>query len=274
MDLSQVKLIATDMDGTLLNSESQVSDRFFELFEELEKHDIHFVAASGRQYHSIVAKLQNIRDNITIIAENGAITRRREEELLITPLPGHIINETVSLLRSVEDAYIVLCGKERAYIETDNTAFLDMFKEYYYEYAQVPDLTEIKDDEPLKIAVYSFDGSEKNIYPHVRHLEDSLQVKVSGENWLDLSSMDANKGHALQELQKLLGIKKEETLVFGDYNNDLEMMEQAYFSYAMKNAHPNVLNTARYQTLSNDENGVEHILKKLLEAKKLTVTRP
>ncbi|MBC9796944.1 HAD family hydrolase [Sinomicrobium weinanense] len=272
MDLSQVKLIATDMDGTLLNSKSQVSDRFFELFEELRKHDIHFVAASGRQHHSIVKKLQSIRDNITIIAENGAITRQQEKELLVTPLPGHIVNETVSLLRPIEDAYIVLCGKERAYIETDNTAFENMFKEYYYEYTRVPDLTEIKDDKALKIAVYSFEGSEKNIYPHVRHLESSLQIKVSGENWLDVSSMDANKGHALQELQKLLKVKKEETLVFGDYNNDLEMMEQAYFSYAMKNAHPNVLNAARFQTLSNDEHGVEHILEKLLEARKMAVT--
>ncbi|UGU15061.1 HAD family hydrolase [Sinomicrobium kalidii] len=271
MDLSQVKLIATDMDGTLLNSESRVSNRFFELFEELNRHGISFVAASGRQYHSIVAKLESIRDDITIIAENGAITKRRDKDLLVTPLPGHIIKETVSLLRPVEDAYMVLCGKKRAYIDTDNPAFENMFREYYYEYAKVPDLTQVTDDEPLKIAIYSFGGSEKNIYPHVRHLEGSLQVKVSGENWLDLSSPDANKGHALQQLQEQLQITREETLVFGDYNNDLEMMDRAYFSYAMKNAHPNVLNAARYQTLSNDENGVEHILEKLLNARKAAI---
>ncbi|MGS2740136.1 HAD family hydrolase [Sinomicrobium sp. M5D2P17] len=272
MNLSEVKLIATDMDGTLLNSESRVSDRFFELFEELKQHHIHFVAASGRQYHSIADKLLPIKDDITIIAENGAIAKQRDEELLVTPLPVSVVKNTVSLVRPLEDAYIVICGRDQAYIETNNIAFHDMFREYYHEYTKVPDLNDIKGDEFLKIAIYSFGGSEKNIYPHVRHLEETLQVKVSGEYWLDISSPDANKGHALKLLQEKLNVTKEETLVFGDYNNDLEMMEQAYFSYAMENAHPNVLNAARYKTLSNDNNGVEHILEKLLEAKKMAVS--
>ncbi|MGS2762318.1 HAD family hydrolase [Sinomicrobium sp. M5D2P9] len=271
MDLSQIKLIATDMDGTLLNSESNVSDRFFKIFEELKQHHIHFVAASGRQYHSIVDKLRPITDDITIIAENGAIAKQREKELLVTPLSVSVVKDTISLIRPLQDAYIVICGKDRAYIETDNTAFQNMFREYYHEYTKVSDLNDVTGDEFLKIAIYSFGGSERNIYPHVRHLERSLQVKVSGEYWLDISSPDANKGHALKLLQDKLKVTKEETLVFGDYNNDLEMMEQAYFSYAMENAHPNVLKAARYKTLSNDNNGVEHILEKLLEAKKMTV---
>ena len=56
-------------------------------------------------------------------------------------------------------------------------------------------------------------------------------------------------------------------MVFGDYNNDLEMLELAYFSYAMENAHPNVKKAARFQTNSNNEEGVEMILEQLLSAK-------
>ncbi|SFW14197.1 hypothetical protein SAMN02927921_00230 [Sinomicrobium oceani] len=273
MDLSGIKLIATDMDGTLLNSESIVSERFFRIFEELRQHDIHFVAASGRQYHSIVDKLRPITDDITIIAENGAIAKQREKEILITPLPVSVIKDTIELLKPLDDAYMVVCGKERAYIRPGNTAFENMFREYYHEYTTVSDLGNIRNDEFLKIAIYSFGGSEKTIYPHVKHLEKTLQVKVSGEFWLDISSPEANKGHALQLLQEQLGIGKEETMVFGDYNNDLEMMEQSYFSFAMENAHPNVLGKARFKTLSNDNNGVEHILEKLLEAKKVGIAR-
>lgn len=69
-------------------------------------------------------------------------------------------------------------------------------------------------------------------------------------------------------MQQLLGITKEETLVLGDYNNDLEMMEQAHFSYAMENAHPNVTKAARYSTKSNTEEGVEEVLEELIMAKK------
>ena len=76
--------------------------------------------------------------------------------------------------------------------------------------------------------------------------------------------MNANKGYALKHLQEKYGIGRQETLVFGDYNNDLEMLAMADLSFAMANAHPNVTAAANYRTKSNDENGVEDILEKLL----------
>jgi hypothetical protein len=95
-----------------------------------------------------------------------------------------------------------------------------------------------------------------------------MQVIVSGEHWLDISHNNANKGYALNILQHQLGITKEETMVFGDYNNDLKMLELADFSYAMENAHQNVKNVAKYQTKSNDEQGVEFILEQLINSRK------
>ena len=142
-----------------------------------------------------------------------------------------------------------------------------MFSEYYSEYEIVDDLTKVSGDDFFKIAVYHFESSEDFIYPIVKHFESEMQVKVSGQNWLDLSHNNANKGFALHMLQTKMGITKEETMVFGDYNNDLEMLELAHFSYAMENAHPNVKKIARFQTKSNNEEGVEFILKQLLLAK-------
>ncbi len=69
-------------------------------------------------------------------------------------------------------------------------------------------------------------------------------------------------------LQNQLNILKEETMVFGDYNNDLKMLELADFSFAMENAHPNVKNVANYQTKSNDEQGVEFILEQVIKSRK------
>ena len=121
--------------------------------------------------------------------------------------------------------------------------------------------------EVMKIAVYHHQGSEEHIYPHVKHLEGDLKVKVSGEFWVDVSHPDANKGHALELIQRELGIGAHETLVFGDYNNDLEMLALSDFSYAMANAHPNVLKAANYTTLSNDQYGVEIVLEELIRSK-------
>lgn len=270
MDLSKVRLVVTDMDGTLLNNKSQVSTNFFKLFSQLKKHNIHFVAASGRQYYSIANKLHTIKDEIFIVAENGGLTTSKSQELFSVNLPQKKVHDILPILRNLESVYAVLCGKKSAYIETRNERFISKFNEYYTTYKIVDDLAAVKDDEFFKIAIYHFESSEKYIYPVVKHLEDELQVNISGENWLDISSPDANKGNAINLIQTKLGISKDETMVFGDYNNDLEMLERGYFSYAMENAHSNVRKAARFKTKSNDEEGVEFILEKLLRAKELT----
>ncbi|UNY97498.1 HAD family hydrolase [Zhouia spongiae] len=267
MDLSGVRLVVSDMDGTLLNSEGKVSERFFELYHELKKHNIHFAAASGRQYHSITDKLAKIAEDITIIAENGGVAKQNGNELLVTHLPKEKIEYLISLLREVDGVYIVLCGKDKSYIETKEISFIDLFNEYYAAYEIVDDLTLVDHKDILKIAVFHFESSEEHIYPVVKHLENEMQVKVSGQNWLDLSHPDANKGTALRFLQNRLGISKEETMVFGDYNNDLEMIHEAYFSFAMANAHPNIKKSARFETASNNDDGVVQILEQLVKAK-------
>ncbi|WP_072764878.1 HAD family hydrolase [Arenibacter nanhaiticus] len=268
MDLSKVKMVVTDMDGTLLNSKHEVSPQFFSLFEELKRRDIQFVAASGRQYNSIADKLHPIKDQITIVAENGAYVRQQEKELLATPLPPETIANALAILKDIEGVHPILCGKTNAYLNGNSDQFINKLKEYYTEFTVIDDITQFK-GEILKIAIYHFESSEKYIYPAVQHLEAELQVKVSGANWLDLSHRNANKGYALQQLQDQYNIGKNETMVFGDYNNDLEMLAMADFSYAMANAHTNVLEVANYTTRSNDDFGVESVLEALIHSQQL-----
>jgi hydroxymethylpyrimidine pyrophosphatase-like HAD family hydrolase len=132
----------------------------------------------------------------------------------------------------------------------------------------VDDLMNLPNDDFFKVAIYHFESSETYIYPVVQHLENILQVKVSGSNWVDIADHKANKGEAVKVLQHKYGITREETMVFGDFNNDLEMIDQAFFSYAMANAHDNVKKAARFQTKSNNDSGVEEILQELIKAKK------
>ena len=253
------------MDGTLLNSSHEVSDRFFALFEQLHKRGITFIAASGRQYGSMVKKLAAIQDRITFVAENGGYMRRLDQELLVTPIETDRMHEVLGLFDDTEGAYPVLCCPGHAYVKTEEEDFLETLQEYYTEYSRIPNL-ESFDDTVLKIAVYHTKNSEKHIYPLVKHLEDSLMVKVSGQHWVDLSHQDANKGFAIKRLQDQLGISREETLVFGDYKNDLEMLQAAAYSFAMENAHPDVTRIANYRTSSNDDYGVEKVLEKLLKS--------
>ena len=255
------------MDGTLLNSKSQVSNEFFELFNALQSHKIHFVAASGRQYTSIHEKLELISEQITIVAENGGYIRQGSKELGSIHLSADRVRKLLPVLKASEGLYYVVCGKKSAYIDQNEIHFTRILKEYYTRYTVVEDLMSLPDDQIFKVAVYHFDSSERFIYPVVKHLENSYQIKISGSNWVDISDPGANKGRAVKLLQDKLGISKDETMVFGDFNNDLEMIDQAFYSYAMENAHDNVKKAAKFMTKSNNDSGVEFILKELIEAK-------
>lgn len=267
MDLSVVKLVVTDMDGTLLNSKGKVSPLFFEQFQQLQKNGIKFCAASGRQHNSIAAKLDQIKEDIFIIAENGGVAKKGDNVILRHFLAKEKVLNIIPILRNIDRTNIVLCGDNCAFIESNDSHFIDLFQEYYHSYEQVDDLMEIAKEYPIfKIAVYHFDSSEEFILPEIKHLNQEVLLKVSGQHWLDISDEKANKGIALQEIQKILKVTKGETAVIGDYHNDIEMMHQAQFSFAMANAHKDIKEIAKYETKSNDHYGVESVLTQVLNA--------
>lgn len=268
MALSNVKLVVTDLDGTLLNSNHEVSFQFFELFKKMKSKNILFVAASGRPYYSMIDKLNSIKNDIIIVSENGGLAIKNNTVLLSNAFDPTNLSEISNIVSNLKDAHPVFCAQNKAYVKSSSKKLMELLREYYSNYIFIDKLSEIKDD-IYKIALYNEDSSEKNIYPFVKHLEDRFKVKVSANHWVDISENIANKGHAIKLIQEMYNISTEETMVFGDYNNDLEMLKLAKYSYAMANAHPNVKAIANYSTKSNNENGVEYILKQLIEAKSM-----
>jgi Cof subfamily protein (haloacid dehalogenase superfamily) len=262
--LKDVKLVVTDMDGTLLNPNHEVSTQFIDQFWALKEKGITVVAASGRQHNSIVEKLAAVENELTVIAENGAMTTFHGKETVFTPYPKGHLNKTLALLKKQENMHPVLCTNGSAFISKGQEKFEPILREFYSAF-NVIDRLEDCTQEVLKIAIYHFESSEKYIFPLVQDLANEVKIKISGPNWVDLSHPNANKGFALNALQKHLGVSREQTMVFGDYFNDLEMMEQAHFSYAMANAHPEIIKKANYKTGSNSEFGVETVLEKLLK---------
>ena len=266
MDLSQIKLVITDMDGTLLNSNHEVSSLFFELFKALKKQNILFIAASGRPYYSIIEKLSSIKDDIIIVAENGGIMMKKDELLLSIPINREYLMNVESLIDSNSDIHPVFCTKSKAYFKNTSNSLIDLLKEYYPIADVIENINEIEED-IIKIALYHSEDSEKYIYPLFKHFEQHYKIKISGKHWVDISDDLAHKGHAISLIQQSYNISNQETLVFGDYENDIEMLKLGTFSFAMENAHKNVKRIANYMTKSNDNFGVELILEKLINSK-------
>ncbi|WP_234734168.1 Cof-type HAD-IIB family hydrolase [Tellurirhabdus bombi] len=260
-----IKLIATDMDGTLLNTKGELGPTFFTVFSQLKNQGILFAAASGRQFFNLQKRFDLIKDEMIFIAENGSYVVYKETELLVQDLPADTVKELIQIARTIPNTFPIICGKKRAYIETSDPELVNRLRLYFERFEIVNDLLDVKDDQFLKVTVCDLSGSEKNSYPYFQHLSDALQVKVSGPIWLDMSHKLADKGRALNVVQAHFGVTFDQTMVFGDYLNDLEMMQQAHHSYAMANAHPDVKKVAQFTAKSNDENGVLEVISEFLD---------
>ena len=263
MDLTKTRLIVSDMDGTLLNSNHELSNKFLSLFEELKKHNIHFCAASGRPYYSMIGKFKSIIPYITIVAENGGIVSRNHKLISKSGIDDNYREVLFETIQPIENVNPIYCTKNKSFIQSDNPEVLGYISEYYTNYKIVNSIYEV--DEPIiKIALYHPTDSETYIYPYVKNLESDFLLKISGKHWVDISGKHTNKGTAIKILQEQLNISKDETMAFGDYFNDIEMLELASFSFAMENAHPSIKEIANYSTKSNDEFGVELIIENLI----------
>lgn len=255
-DVRDLRLVAVDMDGTLLDDEKRIGAGFDRVLAAMAERGIQLVAASGRQYATLHRQLD--RPGLLYIAENGAWVLRDGVELSRDGLDRDAAMRTVEIARARvadgADAGTVLCGTASAYVERDDERFIEQTRPYYARLAVVDDLTAVQDD-LLKVAVYDFTSSAQAAADFTG-IGEGARLVVSGPHWLDVGSPTADKGRALRQLQELLGLGPQHTMVFGDYLNDLGMLGQARWSVAMDNAHPQVRAAAAYIAPSNNDNGV------------------
>jgi Cof subfamily protein (haloacid dehalogenase superfamily) len=254
-----IRLIASDMDGSLLDERGRVPETLWPVLDELDRRGIAFCPASGRQYANLREQFGDRGRDLVYIAENGAYVVQDGTPLSTDPLPQHEVPVVIQRVRDLAarggDVGMVLCGQRAGYIERGDGAFEEHAARHYAWLEQVDDLTAV-DDVALKIAVFDFGSVEKATAPAFADLTDRLRVVVSGQHWLDVMSPDADKGHALRRVQERLGVTPEQTMAFGDYLNDAGLLDAAHWSFAMDNAHPDVRARARYVAPANSRNGV------------------
>ncbi|WP_312077373.1 Cof-type HAD-IIB family hydrolase [Chryseobacterium sp.] len=263
--MNDIRMIVTDMDGTFLNSKYEVSPDFPKIYQELKKRNILFVPASGRQMSGITKYFGDIENEIGFIAENGGYVIYQNKEVFADSLSQNSIAQIIKTIREIPDARAVLSAKESSYYESNDQAFVDYFTRYYTKNEKKEDLTQHIDDSIFKIAVYHPVSSEEFLYPILKKFEnEDLAIVVSGKNWVDIMNKHTNKGIAIEKLQKSLNISPSQTMAFGDYLNDIEMLKNAEYSFAMKNAHPSVKEAAKFEACSNDHFGVLETIKEYL----------
>ena len=117
------------------------------------------------------------------------------------------------------------------------------------------------EDEILKVAVHDFGLVDEGAGPLLAHFDGAV---ISGKHWVDVMNPVADKGLALRHVQDALGVTREQTMAFGDYFNDVGLLDAAQWSFAMDNAHPEVRAHARYVAPANTANGVVRTIRSVL----------
>jgi len=268
-----LKLVATDMDGTLLTDNKEMPEKIFKIIDDLHKRGIAFAVASGRQHFSLQKLYGEIKDDIIIVAGNGSIIIDKGEIISVDTLDFDVVYEIVEEISKMPSLKATICGLEADYMFEDNvTSTLSdhLVNSHFPVTSIIKSLDDLPEHEKiLQIAIYDpSHNSEKNIYDKLKHLGGKCHITVSGVEWVDIIAVGVNKGTAIKKLQQMLGATPEETMVFGDESNDYEMMEQAYYSYAMANAIPKIKEIAKFRAPSNEDEGVVKILENFLSMTK------
>lgn len=280
-DAAAVRIVAVDMDGTLLDANGVITPGTWEVLFALRDQGITVVPASGRQYSTLAelfAPFVTPEHTLTVIAENGGVVIDDGKLVSTHSLPKPVVAAVLSALETADlrhgSAGAVMCTPYMAYVESDNPAFLAEARRYYKALEIVPDLTALlAEDHELhvvKMAMFAFDGSTKVLQPvldipAVTSVDGTTVARavVSSPNWMDVMPTSVNKGVALADLHKAVHLGPENTVAFGDYLNDLELLDHAEISVAMANAHPEVLQRARYVAHPNTEEGVARFCREL-----------
>lgn len=256
-----IKLIASDLDGTLLNNRKEFAPDFFEIIKKLNEKQVKFSIASGRSKYTLEKVFGEHKDEIFYISDNGGYVSGDGFDEVILPLTREQMLSTVEVCLQVEKLQVIVCAKDKCYFVRPDMEYVPIMTQYYSKYEIVDDYTQIK-EQILKVAGFDPLGSAVNGYPKIKDkLDKNLAAVVSSVEWLDIMNKDLNKGVALKRMQQYMGITEDETMAFGDFNNDIELLKAAKFSYAVENATNSVKQAAKNIAPSNDDFGVAKVIK-------------
>jgi hypothetical protein len=258
-----IKLIATDIDGTLVNSEKMLPPDFDETISALGEKGISFAVSSGRSLMALETQFGKYFGDIAVISDNGAYILDKGELLFSSVMPRETVVKIIDICEQ-NGLTALLCTPTSTFIARGNA---DYQKEValYYKNREVYDDLRTYDGDITKVAIYCEKGIEQNGLDVLkREFGANMNVVLSGYYWVDIMNADVSKGKGIEILQHRLGASYESTMVFGDYLNDIEMLNCGYYSFAMKNAHPLVKAAANFQTGTNEDFAVTKEIKKLI----------
>ena len=270
-----IKVIATDMDGTLLDPKGQLDlPRLEKILDKLDQCDIRFVIATGNEVHRMRQLLGHLADRVVLVVANGARIFENNELIQAQTWDDAMVDKALAHFkgRECQDQFVVTAmnggfvKKGTVFTELDKFMTPEMIEKLYQRMNFVDEFDSSLFGGVLKMSMVVGEERLDSVLQEINDLFDGhVRAVSSGYGCIDILQDGIHKAWGLVELLKRWNLKPEQIMAFGDSENDIEMLELAGISYAMENAEESVKRVATKVAPANSQAGVYKVLENWLE---------
>ena len=251
-----IKLLVTDVDGTLLNNDSKLTSQNKEAVLACRDKGIKVVLATGKSVDSILWLIKLLNLKLPQITLNGSVIVDKDlKTVYAKKIPQKYYFEVIRAIKKKEYSPLISLDNGKIFIEEyhEDLNHLEKIGEKFIKVDSIETDYFSKNTVDIYIAIKDTDTLDSYLR---RKFSGKLQFVRSGEYFFDILNLGVTKGSALEYLSKILNIKKEEIVVFGDSPNDLSMFSKAGLAVAVRNSYPEVLAKADIITDENYNSGL------------------
>lgn len=273
-----IKLIATDMDGTFLDGNGQIDRaRFSAILDQLDARDIPFVIASGNGMDRLLKLCQGFEDRLIFVSDNGARVVEKGEtrvrHILDRDLVAAILDYfrgswgEVCLMLANDQTIFMQEGANQPFAGSDLPIAPEQMQAFLDKMTFLADLSQLPAEQPIYKAGIWVEEDKVEVLTSAfnRAFEGRLTAVTSGYGSIDILPVGIHKAWGIEQVIQPLGITMAQVMAFGDSDNDLEMLAQAGYSYAMENATDRVKAVAKYRAPSHLDSGVLQVIEEFLQ---------
>ena len=250
------KMIALDVDGTLLNDDHKLTDQTKYAVRRADEAGIYIVLCTGRGPMNAIPIMEELGLEGVMITHNGAVTIYSEDSRVVD-LCSFNKKEIAPFLQYCRQHRVQfdLCAPSQLYGEYVTDAGSAMYLKFGVQTLQVENVLDLEVS-MVKLSVFADSSHMDQMEVVFRQMDSPLSIIRSGDHFMDIMHPEATKGNALKRLAEELGIERSQIMAIGNYFNDLEMIEYAGLGIAMENSPDSLKKLADTTTASNNDDGV------------------
>lgn len=264
--MTTYKLVAMDLDDSLLKDDLTVSDETKAAMAAAIAKGAHLTIATGRMFASAKRVAEQVGINVPIITYQGSLIRNLLDPQVLYErfVPREVARKLYDYTRE-RGLHLQTYIRDRLYAFDEGDKIVAYARQSGIPYTVEPDFDRLPAGDHIKLMIIDEPERLLELAPVLRPIVgEDVHVTTSKPHYLEFVHREATKGHALRFLAEHYGIPMEQTIAIGDAWNDREMIEAAGLGVAMANAVPALRELADFVTLGNNEDGVRHVLEKFI----------